>query len=86
LEKLTVSSLIAILVASPLLDMYLNLFSDVKKEKVVKKISKFIEEYYENNTLGARLVNTLIHQYFIKGGELGFEETKEIAFQKKLEL
>jgi ATP-dependent protease Clp ATPase subunit len=86
LEKLTVSSLIYILVNSPLLDMYLELFADVKKEKVVKKISKFIEEYYENNTLGARLVNTLIHQYFIKGGELGFEETKEIAFQKKLEL
>ena len=86
LEKLTVSSLISILVSSPLLDMYLELFADVKKEKVVKKISKFIEEYYENNTLGARLVNTLIHQYFIKGGELGFEETKEIAFQRKLEL
>lgn len=86
LEKLTISSLIAILTHSPLLEKYINLFTDVKKEKVIKKISKFIEEYYENNTLGARLVNTLIHQYFIKGGEIGFEETKEIAFQKKLEL
>lgn len=86
LERLTLSSLIAILTHSPLLDRYCQLFENVEKKKVIKKISKFLEEYYENNTLGARLVNTLIHQYFIKGGELGFEETKEIAFQKKLEL
>jgi ATP-dependent protease Clp ATPase subunit len=86
LEKLTISSLISILTHSPLLEMYLELFEDVKKDKVIKKISKFIEEYYENNTLGARLVNTLIHQYFIKGGELGFEETKKLAFQKKIKL
>ena len=86
LENLTLSSLISILTHSPLLNTYCELFSDVKKEKVIKNISRFLEEYYENNTLGARLVNTLIHQYFIKGGKLGFEDTKEIAFQKKLEL
>ena len=86
LEKLTLESLINILENSILLKTYLELFADVKRKDVIKKISKFIEEYYENNTLGARLVNTLIHQYFIKGGELGFEETKQIAFQKKLEL
>lgn len=34
--------------------------------------------------LGARLVNTLINQYFIKGGNLGEVEAKEITFQKKL--
>ncbi len=38
------------------------------------------------NTLGARLVNTLIHQYFIKGGNLGKKEVKEITFQNKLKL
>ena len=32
----------------------------------------------------ARLVNTLIHQYFIKKGQLGLEQAKEISFQKKL--
>jgi ATP-dependent protease Clp ATPase subunit len=84
LEKLTLESLINILEKSPLLKMYLDLFEDTNREDAIKKISNFIEEYYENNTLGARLVNTLIHQYFIKGGELGFEEAKIITFQKKL--
>lgn len=86
LEKLTVESLISILKSSPLLKTYLDLFNNVDKKDVVSVISEFIKKYYENNTLGARLVNTLIHQYFIKGGKLGFEETKEIAFQKTLEL
>jgi hypothetical protein len=36
------------------------------------------------NTLGARLINTLIHQYFIKGGVLGDKEIKEITFQREL--
>jgi len=35
------------------------------------------------NTLGARLINTMIHQYFIKG-ELEEKKVKEITFQKKL--
>ena len=37
------------------------------------------------NTLGARLVNTLIHQYFI-AGKLPEKEVKKIAFTKKLKL
>ena len=52
--------------------------------QVIEKISEFIEATYEQNTLGARLVNTLIHQYFIKKGKLGLEQAKEISFQKKL--
>ena len=86
LEKLTLESLIGILKSSILLKTYLELFQDVKKKDVTDTVGKFIGEYYENNTLGARLVNTLIHQYFIKGGKLGFEDAKEISFQTKLEL
>jgi len=37
------------------------------------------------NTLGARLINTMIHQYFIKG-KLQESEVKEISFQNKLKL
>jgi hypothetical protein len=46
----------------------------------------FLIKNYEHNDIGARLVNTLIHQYFIKGGELGIEDVKEVSFQKKLSL
>jgi ATP-dependent protease Clp ATPase subunit len=84
LEKLSLTSLLGILKSSLLLHKYLELFPDVKKKDVMDKVSLFIEKNYENNTLGARLVNTLIHQYFIKGGKLGFEETKTLSFQKKL--
>jgi len=86
LEKLTVKDLINILKKSKLLENYLKLFDKVNGKKCIKTISEFIEQYYENNTLGARLVTTLIHQYFIKGGKIGFDEVKQISFQKKLEL
>ena len=36
------------------------------------------------NTLGARYINTLINQYFIKGGKLTKNEVKEISFNKTL--
>ena len=84
LEKLTLDQLLYILRNSTLLEHYINLHDGVDKEQVISKISSFIEATYEQNTLGARLVNTLIHQYFIKKGQLGLEQAKEISFQKKL--
>ena len=84
LEKLTLDQLLYILRNSTLLEHYINLHDGVDKEQVISKISEFIEATYEQNTLGARLVNTLIHQYFIKKGQLGLEQAKEISFQKKL--
>jgi ATP-dependent protease Clp ATPase subunit len=84
LEKLTLDQLLYILKNSVLLEHYVNLHDGVDKEEIIKKISSFIEATYEQNTLGARLVNTLIHQYFIKKGKLNLEQAKEISFQKKL--
>lgn len=40
---------------------------------------------YENNTLGYRIITTLLHQYFIKGG-FPENETKKITFQTKLSI
>ena len=84
LEKLTVEDLINILKNSTLLQNYLSLFEKVNENHCIKLISGFIERNYENNTLGARLVTTLIHQYFIRNGKLGFDEVKEISFQSKM--
>ena len=36
------------------------------------------------NTLGIRMVNTLITQYFIQDGKLNREEAKHSTFQSKL--
>lgn len=85
-NPLTLNDLYKILDNSVLLKMYLRLFPDVKKEKVTEKVKKFLKENFENNTLGARLINTLIHQYFIKGGKLGLSEVKEVSFQTAMEL
>lgn len=60
------------------------LFKSVNREDVLTKVKKVVKDNYEMNTLGARLINTLIHQYFIKGGKLGDEEIKEITFQREL--
>lgn len=85
LEKLSLLDLKLILENSPLLAKYLELFRDVDRATVVQTIMGAIEENYEKNTLGARMVHTLIHQYFINGG-LEKEETKKVTFQKKLTL
>lgn len=86
LGKLTLSDLIDILKNSKLLENYIDLFEEINKKDCISTISEYITNNYENNTLGARLVTTLIHQYFIKGGKLGLEESKQISFQKKLKL
>jgi len=83
---LTLQDLYQILEGSILLKAYLELFPNVKKEEVLPKIKSFLKDNYEKNTLGARLINTLIHQYFIKGGKLGIEDVKEVSFQRKMTL
>lgn len=85
-KSLTLESLYQIVDNSELLKMYLALYSDVDEEKVKYELKAHIAKNYEMNTLGARLISTLIHQYFIKGGKLNDEEVKEISFQNKLTL
>lgn len=70
---------------SELLDTYCNLYSNADKEQISYLIKDHLKDNFENNTLGARLINTLVHQYFIKGG-LTKPEVKDITFQKKLSL
>ena len=84
-KVLTLEDLNAIVDSSDLLDKYCTLFEDSDKEKITYLLKAHLQKSYEMNTLGARLVNTLIHQYFIKG-ELETKQIKEITFQKKLKL
>lgn len=86
LTKLTLDSMLAMVRDSSLLNTYVDLHDGVDKEKAINVISEFVTKNYENNTIGARLINTLIHQYFIKRGELGIEDVKNISFQKQLNL
>lgn len=82
-KPLTLEDLYSILECSDLLNNYLDLFFNINKEKVISDLKGYLKSSFRNNTLGARTINTLIHQYFIKGGKL--EEEEEITFNKKLE-
>lgn len=85
-KPLTLEDLFNILDTSKLLNNYLNLFEDVDRETVIYELKVHIQKNFEMNTLGARYINTLINQYFIKGGVLDPKQVKEISFQKKLKL
>lgn len=85
-SPISLDSLYEILDSSETLKMYLELFPSVPKDEVTELIREFLCANYVNNTIGIRLINTLIHQYFIKGGELGSPKTTPLAFQTTLKL
>ena len=53
---------------------------------ILTAIKDYLTKIYENNTLGARIIHTLIHQYFIKGGNLDLNDVEPITFKAKLTL
>lgn len=85
LSKLSLGNLYEILESSPLLKMYLELFSDVDEDKCIGELKSHLSKVYNNNTLGARIINTMLNQYFITGG-LVDQEVEKITFQNKLSL
>lgn len=84
-KTLTLEDMYRIIDTSPLLKKYCKLYENVDAETVALKIKEYIRDNHEMNTIGARLINTLIHQYFIKGGLLE-KQVKEVSFQTKLKL
>lgn len=85
-KPLTLENLYKILEESPLLQNYLTLFENSDKEHAVLTIKAHLQKTFDMNTLGARLINTLINQYFIKGGKLEQEVVENTSFQKKLKM
>lgn len=85
LEKVSLEELRNILDHSKLLATYLELVPEANKETVTNAVMQVVAENYENNTIGVRMLNTLIHQFFIEGG-LKEKETKKTTFQKTLSL
>lgn len=81
MPKLSLESMQVALETSPVLENYLKLFSGVKKEEVIEELMPHIKRNYEKNTLGIRMINTLLHQYFINGGKLPKEKVEQSTFQ-----
>lgn len=84
-KTLTIEDMCNIVDRSDLLHKYCKLFSE-DFDKVANHIKKYVAKFFDKNTLGARMINTLIQQYFIKGGILSIKDVKEITFQKKMSL
>lgn len=85
-RTLTMEELFTIVDNSDLINKYCALFENIDKETVQHTIKGHVQKTYENNTLGARLINTLVHQYFIKGGIVEEKQVEDVSFQKKLTL
>ena len=85
-QPVSLESLISTMKNCRQLEMYLELFPDVKKKDVIKKLQSQLTEAFEKNTLGYRIITTLINQYFIKGPHNSEKEDKKVVFQKTLRL
>ena len=86
MTKLSVNSMYEALKQSTLLDNYLALFPETTRETVINDVMKVVAEQQDKNTLGIRLLNTLLNQYFINGGILKEEEVKATTFQNHMNL
>lgn len=84
MEKMPLSELLELVDNSELIEHYGKLMPEADPVAAKARIREVISESYEHNTLGARQVNTLVHQYFINGG-ISKAEAKEVTFNKTLE-
>jgi len=84
LEKLSINSMYAALQNSVVLENYLKLFPSIKRKDVEEAIMNVVVKEHDKNTLGIRLLNTLINQYFINDGKLLETQTKQTTFQTSL--
>ncbi len=86
LPKLSLDSMRVALNEAPLLTQYLKLYKGVAKQDVINIVMPHIEAAFDKNTLGIRLINTLLHQYFVNGGNLSSKNAKKSSFQSTLSL
>lgn len=68
-EPLELEEMYTILEGSKLLKDYLEVFNKTEEE-VIPTLKSQLASVYEDNVLGARVINTLIHNYFIKGSSV----------------
>lgn len=84
LEKLSIDSMYIALQNSVILENYLALFNTIKRDDVEQAIMEVVAREHDKNTLGIRLLNTLINQYFINDGKLLAPQVAQTTFQTKL--
>ncbi|WYA83490.1 putative ATP-dependent Clp protease [Proteus phage vB_PMC-PL1] len=75
--KISLPSMLNFLTESTLLDKYLSIFPDVEKQSVIDTLVPIVKDQYEENTLGLRMINTLITKYFVSEGKMTQGNTDE---------
>lgn len=81
-KPLQLEDLIRILNTSKLLDNYCKLFNK-NVEDVKKIIIEYLQKYIDYNTIGARMLNSIIHTYFITG-RLPENKEEQVVFTRNL--
>ena len=84
-EKLTLEGMIQTMKDSKLLATYLDLFPKVARETVEDYMVRELTNAFDKNTLGYRIITSLLHQYFILGGNTNKKTVKPV-FKKTLAL
>lgn len=66
-SKISLSTLLAMVPKTQLLDDYLRIFKKQRRDAAIGAIRKKLStEYAKNNNVGLRLLHTVIHQHFIQ--------------------
>lgn len=84
LEKVTLDEMLGFVDKSHLLAHYFKLFPGADCTVAKMEIRDAIVENYESNTLGVRMLNTLIHQFFVHGTLK--KVAKQVTFQRTLDM
>lgn len=66
MPTISLQSYFKVLDSHKLLAEYLKVYPDFNRTKVIKSIKTSIEELYDTNVIGLRLISSLIHTHFIK--------------------
>lgn len=85
LEKLSIDSMKIALSNSSLLKKYLKLFPKIKREETETLVMEVLMKEHDKNTLGIRLINTLLNQFFINGGKFVQKQIDKTSFSKTLD-
>lgn len=80
----TLEMLYDILENSPLLSLYLEMYKDTTADEVIEKVRPIIAAEYEKNTVGVRMIQTLIHKYFIQNGVMEVDVVESPKPKKKM--
>lgn len=86
MQRISLADMRQILEGSDLLADYLSLIPSIERTKAIEDIMVAVEENFEHNTIGCRMLSTLTHQYFINGGKFNPQQVQETTFQKTLEI